>query len=403
VIEMTNHNRAALLAAASLLLAQAVGAQVTNVDTTEVFADLTSALADADTVDGQTLQLDAGVFAEDVLLEKRVNLLGAGSGPGGSVVDGEIEIRVGGLSAAEPLTFQDLRVTGAGEGFRISRSLQFLYFSRVAAVGNTANGMHFNLTGLGPVSGVVIESSLFEGNRGGIRTSSDAVVDEVRIVDTDVVDNKRYGIALHGVTNVNDGKSRDWMVTGGSISYNGEAATAFGGGLWLGTSGPGSEIADFVVDGVEFRDNGGGNGYGIRAYALPDTLFERVLVTRSTFIDSADPGDQLAGMQVFFLNGLTGCGGLQVIDNDFVDLGVGITGQRQVDLIGTRPGIEVFDNLFPGVGQALQAVIVVQCRSVLEIPTASPLGLLVLIAALLAGGLWRLRRQATIRRAAPEA
>jgi pectin methylesterase-like acyl-CoA thioesterase len=60
--------------------------RVTNLDTGERFWTIQAAIDDADTLGGHAISITAGVYTESVTLHKAVKLIGAGSGPGGTVI-----------------------------------------------------------------------------------------------------------------------------------------------------------------------------------------------------------------------------------------------------------------------------------------------------------------------------
>lgn len=293
---------------------------VLNIDTLESFATIASGLADSDTLDGHTLLLAATTFNEQVVINKRVNLFGAGSGPGGSVINGRLRINASGESQANPLQIRSLRVTGAAEGFRIDNAHQFIKLNSVAAVGNDSYGLHFNLSNEGPVSGIEILDSLFEENLGGLRTSSDAEVTNVHISNTDFINNTQYALLLGGGASSGEAKSNNWRIEGGLVANNGDNGGDWGGGFWIWTSGPASEVRGFTITQVEFRGNGGNPSFsaGIKIFASKETLIQNLVISESIFIgDGLNPPDQLIGVQVTFLNEQKACGAIRILDNTF--------------------------------------------------------------------------------------
>jgi pectin methylesterase-like acyl-CoA thioesterase len=107
-----------------LLSHEAVYAQesITNLDTGERFWTIQEAIDDADTRAGHTLSATAGLYNENLTLHKAIRLVGTGSDPAGTVISqtqagagdskiGVVQIVTSGLSTAEPLLLQNLRIS----------------------------------------------------------------------------------------------------------------------------------------------------------------------------------------------------------------------------------------------------------------------------------------------------
>jgi parallel beta-helix repeat protein len=83
---------------------------VENTDTSETFATIQAAIDDADTQNGHTLQVTAGTFAENVLVNKELSILGSGAGI--TVVNGGGSI--GFIIAANNVMLQGFTITNCG-------------------------------------------------------------------------------------------------------------------------------------------------------------------------------------------------------------------------------------------------------------------------------------------------
>jgi parallel beta-helix repeat protein len=179
---------------------------------------------------GDIVDIASGTWNENVVLNKRLTLQGAGSGPSDTVItsaatstpvitiDGNLAT---GLSSSDRVVIQDVRVTGAtggsgnaNSGIRVSGSgtTQFLTFNSVAVVGNSGNGIAFDHTGtvadvevtnsdlsnngnagfriptsIASFTGLTVSGSTFTDNAiNGIQTggSGSPNVDDITIIDT---------------------------------------------------------------------------------------------------------------------------------------------------------------------------------------------------------------------------
>ncbi|MCC6628762.1 MAG: right-handed parallel beta-helix repeat-containing protein [Chloroflexi bacterium] len=91
---------------------------------------------------GGTVIAAVGSYPENVTINKRLTLDGAGSGPADTVVSGSIALTSGGASAVNRLTVKDLRVTGsAGDGISLQSAVNFTTLDNVAAVSNAGAGI----------------------------------------------------------------------------------------------------------------------------------------------------------------------------------------------------------------------------------------------------------------------
>ncbi|GMU20277.1 MAG: hypothetical protein AMXMBFR13_03740 [Phycisphaerae bacterium] len=102
---------------------------------------------------GDTIYICPGVYAENVTLDKRLVLVGAGNGTDPAVdtiitppSGNGILISTSGDSPSARLIVKDLRVTGAASGINIAAAnASHLTFDSVACVSNTAQGINVNV------------------------------------------------------------------------------------------------------------------------------------------------------------------------------------------------------------------------------------------------------------------
>lgn len=193
---------------------------------------------------GDIVDVASGPWSENVVVNKRLTLRGAGSAPFQTVItsaatntpvitiDGDLAT---GLSAVDRVVIQDLRVTGASGGSGDSNSgirvtgagtTEFLTFDNVAAVSNSGNGIAFSNTG---------------------------TVNDVEVTDSDLSNNGNAGLRIP--TSITTFNGLD--VNGGTIDNNAI------NGIQTGASGS-PNVDNVTIEGVSFTGNGtatsGGDG-----------------------------------------------------------------------------------------------------------------------------------------------
>ncbi len=162
--------------------------------------------------DGATVQLTPGTFNENVVIDKRITLAGAGSGDDPAVDSmivsaspstNVIRLTTGGASAAARMIIRDLRVTGGTGGPNYGNGINivggsYVTFDNVAAVGNDGNGIAFDPGG--DQTDFVVSNCNLSDNPGGtgFRVPTTASVDGLSITDSTLDDNAVIGLSMYG-------------------------------------------------------------------------------------------------------------------------------------------------------------------------------------------------------------
>ncbi len=195
-------------------------------------------------VSGSTVLVSPGTYVENDVINKKVALIGSGSGANPAVdsiitsaapATPTIRLAVGGLSASDRMILQNLRVTGAtttgnpGSGIQFSAPGSYYTFDNVSSVGNGGNGLAQNNTGAnndiivtgcsfsnngeagfrvptaGSMDGVVISGSHMDGNVYGLETfmgnGSGSVFQNVTISGSTFNNNSSKGIYAEKIHN----------------------------------------------------------------------------------------------------------------------------------------------------------------------------------------------------------
>ena len=134
--------------------AEESGGHVWNYD---AFASVQSGVASVAT--GGIVNVASGLYAEQVTIDKRLHLVGAGSGAvaGSSTIVSNsawpvVKITANGLGDGDRLLLGDLRVTGATGGNQANSAIQiadggsYLTLTNVAVVGNATSGIRMDTT-----------------------------------------------------------------------------------------------------------------------------------------------------------------------------------------------------------------------------------------------------------------
>lgn len=191
---------------------------------------------------GDTLDIAAGPYNENVVIDKRLILDGAGSSGIGTVVssvaantpvitiDGNV---AGGASASDRMVLKDLRVQGAtggsgaiNSGVRISGSgtTEYLTFDNVSAINNAGSGIAFDHTGsVGDV--VVTGSDLSNNGNAGLRIPTSVALFDGLSVLGGTIDNN----AINGIQTGPSGSPNVTNVTIDGTSFTGNGTATSGG------------------------------------------------------------------------------------------------------------------------------------------------------------------------------
>ena len=155
---------------------------------------------------GNTVNVDAGTFSENVAVNKYVSLIGAGSGASDTVVtatggsDGVLQLSASGLSASQPVLLKDLRVEPIGKAgisvgqFTLSTgvSVSFVELDNVMVIGTNTSpcteqerGLYVDLTS--SLTNLKISDSAFDNLHYGwyIQKEVSADTSTVQYVEVD--------------------------------------------------------------------------------------------------------------------------------------------------------------------------------------------------------------------------
>src|SRR5690606_36857836 len=101
----------------------------------------------------------------------------------------------------------------------------------------------------------------------GFSTSQNAAaVSDVLIENSDFLDNAFGGVVINNGNSGGTSQVTGWEISGGNFLRNNQATTndgtsidtpfGAGGGMWIKTSGAGSQVSNIHVHGAYFADNG---------------------------------------------------------------------------------------------------------------------------------------------------
>ena len=247
---------------------------------------------DNETIVGDTVSLAQGTYNENIIIDKRVILEGAGSSSNPAIdtiinsaapSTNVIRLNIGGISATERLIIRDLRVTGGtggpnhGNGINILTG-SYVTFDNVASVGNDGNGIAFDPGGA-QTDYVVLNCNLSNNPGGtGFRVPTTASIDSLTITGTTMDGNGVIGLSMYGpVTDLN--------ISDSSFDNNG----------LVGIYGKVNDFAikkGVVIDNV--TANGSGRGIALRIYGGSVTISN----TTASDNNRVNPGDIGQGLDL---------------------------------------------------------------------------------------------------------
>ena len=176
----------ALAASANDEIIPATTVDVVNVDQQTGFDQIQSAVDAANS--GDTIEIEAGTYNEEVTIDKPLTLIGAGNSANGTVLNTSSSGSGNGITVdASNLTVRNLRITDYSDGIRMTNTHSNIVFENVDSVGNSNRGME--LRNSADLTDLTLNNVDFSNNNRGIRGATTSSVDGLTITDSEFSNN----------------------------------------------------------------------------------------------------------------------------------------------------------------------------------------------------------------------
>lgn len=279
---------------------------------------------------GDTINVEAGAFTENVALDKRVVLQGAGAGATSiaAAVAGSPVITVtgSGVSIADQLAIDGFTLTGGSNGVEINSAaaIDFVTVQNTDITGNAGNGV--DIRGIGTVSNVKLDNLEIASNTGSGVFIDDNIggLDGLLIDNSLITDNGQHGfitgggVAVKNMTNITieDTQFVD-NVTGDGVNVGEVMFFTYEGNATLRNV---DITGDKATYGMQFRGNNAGGAINVEFDdVVVDGTFKKVgfLLQEVTEIS----GVTFAGVDVREANASWAAMAIDHGDADAIDLG----------------------------------------------------------------------------------
>ncbi len=230
---------------------------------------------------GNVVHVDAGTYAEALTINKKLSIIGSGSGTviqktGGTAVT--YTTAGSGTSTTDRAQLRDVTISGSTKGILAGVVVSHLAIDNVSIENNTSYGIHINNTS-GTMTDWVITNSTFDGNSSAMYISTAANINGLSVTGCTIENSANTGIYA-GQSSGTPGGIANATFSNNTFTSNGPGPLINQAGMYI------EKLTNSTISGNTFTNNGTStNPRGI-IINLKYGSYENVTISNNTLTEN---------------------------------------------------------------------------------------------------------------------